>query len=360
MEQKNRRKKNFVLKKPFVVEKSCNFTNSFQTGIKKSILSDMNGFQERLLALISEFERAGRVICESEEVSRLDLDTLRRKMRRLYDFIISAEIEPMVEKVEIIPQSAPEIVQLEEPVQPLEKSPVGEQENKTPIYSDKTAFCENKTAFEQEQNAVLETPEKEVVIQEKEPEEQVKETEPEKQETPVEEEKQEIVVEQLLQPVEIESKINAEVALPKEPAQEEQPPEQEPQKPEEEKHESKSSVLSYLHNNIMRDSEPKSKRETSTLDLFSEKPTSIAEQFENQTRSDLRTAIGVSEKFMFINDLFSGNLKEYTDFINRLNSLTSWEMSKEVIEETKHKRKWASSSLAFTTLEDLIHRRFTK
>lgn len=346
MEQKNRRKKNFVLKNPFVVEKSCNFTNSFQTGIKKSILSDMNGFQERLLALISEFERAGRVICESEEVSRLDLDTLRRKMRRLYDFIISAEIEPMTEKVEIIPQSAPEIVQLEEPVQPLEKSPVGEQEN--------------KTAFEQEQNAVLENLETEVVIQEKEPEEQVKETEPEKQETPVEEEKQEIVVEQLLQPVEIESKINAEVALPKEPAQEEQPPEQEPQKPEEEKHESKSSVLSYLHNNIMRDSEPKSKRETSTLDLFSEKPTSIAEQFENQTRSDLRTAIGVSEKFMFINDLFSGNLKEYTDFINRLNSLTSWEMSKEVIEETKHKRKWASSSLAFTTLEDLIHRRFTK
>ena len=341
------------MKNPLVVEKSCNFTNSFQTGIKKSILSDMNGFQERLLALISEFERAGRVICESEEVSRLDLDTLRRKMRRMYDFIISADIEPVAEKTERIAQSAPEIEQVEALVQPLEATLVGEAENKTPI-------CENKTAFEQEQNAVLENPEKEVVAQEQEYSEQVIDAEPEKEETPLEEAEKEIVAEQVLKSVEIESKINTEVALPKEPVQEEQPPRQEPQTPSEEKHESKSSVLSYLHNNIMRDSEPKSKRETSTLDLFSEKPTSIAEQFENQTRSDLRTAIGVSEKFMFINDLFSGNLKEYSDFINRLNSLTSWELSKEVIEEIKRKRKWASSSLAFTTLEDLIHRRFTK
>ena len=348
------------MKNPLVVEKSCNFTNSFQTGIKKSILSDMNGFQERLLALISEFERAGRVICESEEVSRLDLDTLRRKMRRMYDFIISADIEPVAEKTERIAQSAPEIEQVEALVQPLEATLVGEAENKTPIYSDKTPICENKTAFEQEQNAVLENPEKEVVAQEQEYSEQVIDAEPEKEETPLEEAEKEIVAEQVLKSVEIESKINTEVALPKEPVQEEQPPKQEPQTPSEEKHESKSSVLSYLHNNIMRDSEPKSKRETSTLDLFSEKPTSIAEQFENQTRSDLRTAIGVSEKFMFINDLFSGNLKEYTDFINRLNSLTSWELSKEVIEEIKRKRKWASSSLAFTTLEDLIHRRFTK
>ena len=116
----------------------------------------MNGFQERLLALISEFERAGRVICESEEVSRLDLDTLRRKMRRMYDFIISADIEPVAEKTERIAQSAPEIEQVEALVQPLEATLVGEAENKTPIYSDKTPICENKTAFEQEQNAVLE------------------------------------------------------------------------------------------------------------------------------------------------------------------------------------------------------------
>lgn len=135
------------MKNPLVVEKSCNFTNSFQTGIKKSILSDMNGFQERLLALISEFERAGRVICESEEVSRLDLDTLRRKMRRMYDFIISADIEPVAEKTERIAQSAPEIEQVEALVQPLEATLVGEAENKTPIYSDKTPFHLGETAF---------------------------------------------------------------------------------------------------------------------------------------------------------------------------------------------------------------------
>ena len=110
----------------------------------------------------------------------------------------------------------------------------------------------------------------------------------------------------------------------------------------------------------MKESEEKPKVVNSTLDLFSEKPTSIAERFENRNRSDLRTAIGVSEKFLFINDLFSGNLKEYTDFINKLNDITTWDMSKLVIEEMKQTKKWVSSSLAYSTLEDLIHKRFMK
>ena len=110
----------------------------------------------------------------------------------------------------------------------------------------------------------------------------------------------------------------------------------------------------------MKEGEEKPKVVNSTLDLFSEKPTSIAERFENRNRSDLRTAIGVSEKFLFINDLFSGNLKEYTDFINKLNDITTWDMSKLVIEDMKQKKRWVSSSLAYSTLEDLIHKRFMK
>ena len=111
----------------------------------------------------------------------------------------------------------------------------------------------------------------------------------------------------------------------------------------------------------MKDNEPKpaKKEEYTTLDLFKSQP-SIAEAFENKNRSDLRTAIGVSEKFMFINDLFSGDLKAYTNFINMLNDATSVELSLTVIEENRIKRKWIKDSLAYTTLESLVQKRFKK
>ena len=155
--------------------------------------------------------------------------------------------------------------------------------------------------------------------------------------------------------------VEPEVVTTEESEEEKEVEEEKPEAKEEESKDSHSSVLSYLHHNIMREGEEKPKPHVgSTLDLFAEKTPSIAERFESRTRSDLRTAIGVSEKFMFINDLFSGNLKEYTDFINKLNDLTTWDMSKLVIEETRQKKKWAAASLAYTTLQDLIHKRFEK
>ena len=50
----------------------------------------MNGFQEELHALTQEFQRACERVCSSEEVSQLDVDVLRRKMRKMYDFLLSA------------------------------------------------------------------------------------------------------------------------------------------------------------------------------------------------------------------------------------------------------------------------------
>ncbi len=313
----------------------------------------MNDFQKKLQVLVSEFERAGRKVYSSEKLSRLDIDVLEDKIKRMYDFLISSDFE-QVEKTE-------EPIKVEEA--PIEKI---------------TTEIKVEKVVEEEKPAQIE-----IVTEEKEIEEateQVVETSSQQEEIVTPEIKQEeklveqviietpqAVVEPIVEKEEIIAKVQTEIVI-----EEEEKPAAEPVKettnttiaePEAEKEEPKparSSVLSYLHNNIMRDGEEKPKQEATTLDLFSEKPTSIAERFENRTRSDLRTAIGVSEKFLFINDLFSGNLKEYTDFINQLNDLTSWDMSKLVIEETKQKRKWASSSLAYTTLEDLIHRRFTK
>lgn len=298
----------------------------------------MNGFQEKLSALLSEFERAGRRVCGSERVSRLDVDVLGEKMRQIYDFLLSSDWNEIEEVKHVLPVSEELTI---ERVETKAEKPA----NETPIRRNETA--EEKIEMPKEFAETPFSPEPEQVIENENKE--TKEKEEEKK--PLKEEPKQVEV----------VSVEPEVVTTEESEEEKEVEEEKPEAKEEESKDSHSSVLSYLHHNIMREGEEKPKPQVgSTLDLFAEKTPSIAERFESRTRSDLRTAIGVSEKFMFINDLFSGNLKEYTDFINKLNDLTTWDMSKLVIEETRQKKKWAAASLAYTTLQDLIHKRFEK
>ncbi len=293
-------------------EKSSNFTTNFLLKKLKTNYIDMNNFQEKLLSLSDGMKRASDRVCQSETVSQLDIDVLRQKMREMYDFLLSAdyletknEVKQEEEKVEIVEEEIKE--EIKEEVKEIE--------------------LEIEAELEQEEEKIEEIEEEESIVEEQEP---VKEEEP-------------IVEEVKVVEKEIEFEIEPE-------------PEVKPEAPK------TSSVLDYLHNNIMKDGDSKhttKEKVDTTLDLFKSQP-SIAESFENKTRSDLRTAIGVGEKFMFINDLFSGDLTAYTHFINMLNEASSLEMSMIIIEENKNKRKWLKNSLAYSTLENLVEKRFRK
>lgn len=305
----------------------------------------MTDFQKRLQVFVSEFETAGNKVCLSKEVSQLDVDVLMGKLRKMYDFLLSTDLNKT--ESTIIETKAEDDVCQQQPI--VEQPKVVETEIKVEQPEIKASEPVIEKLAEKELETVIEQP----IVKEEVVAEHIEEPA--------------IVVEE---PVVVQSVVAEPiVAEPvQEPVEEQQPQESEPvviqveQEPLEKEtpKSAQTSVLSYLHNNIMKENDEKPKVVNSTLDLFSEKPTSIAERFENRNRSDLRTAIGVSEKFLFINDLFSGNLKEYTDFINRLNDITTWDMSKLVIEEMKQKKRWVSSSLAYSTLEDLIHKRFLK
>lgn len=298
----------------------------------------MNGFQEKLSALLSEFERAGRRVCGSERVSRLDVDVLGEKMRQMYDLLLSSDWNEIEEVKHVLPVSEELTIERVETRAEKPATETPKRRNETVEEKIETPKEFTETPFSSEPEQVIENEDKET-----------KEKEEEKK--PLKEEPKQVEV----------VSVEPEVVTTEEGEEEKEVEEEKLETKEEESKDSHSSVLSYLHHNIMREGEEKPKPQVgSTLDLFAEKTPSIAERFESRTRSDLRTAIGVSEKFMFINDLFSGNLKEYTDFINKLNNLTTWDMSKLVIEETRQKKKWAAASLAYTTLQDLIHKRFEK
>ena len=306
-------------------EKSSNFTTNFL--LKKIITNntDMNIFQEKLLSMSDSMKRASDRVCQCETVSQLDIDVLRQKMREMYDFLLSAdyaetqnEVKQVKEKTVVELSEIPPVIEIEQEAEKVEIEIVEEEKEEI-----KEIELELETELEQE----------EIVEQGEEKIEEEKEI----KEEPVKEES--IVKKEEVKVVEKEIEFDIEPEAPK-----------------------TSSVLDYLHNNIMKDGETKSsakKEEYTTLDLFKSQP-SIAESFENKTRSDLRTAIGVGEKFMFINDLFSGDLTAYTHFINMLNEASSLEMSMIIIEENRNKRKWLKNSLAYSTLENLVEKRFKK
>lgn len=106
------------------------------------------------------------------------------------------------------------------------------------------------------------------------------------------------------------------------------------------------------------------------IDLFaSEEPTfsiklkNAREQtFGPKVPSDridnLKTAISINEKFMFINELFEGNLREYNETIETLNGFKTMDQAADFLDLLRKKNFWNTGSNAFKKLQDLVERRF--
>lgn len=108
-----------------------------------------------------------------------------------------------------------------------------------------------------------------------------------------------------------------------------------------------------------------------TIDLFSQDaPESLGEKLApNQDHSiaarmqqspikDLREAIGINEKFLFINELFKGNLNQYNKSIDELNAFESINGAFTCLIELKVQHQWDENGSAFKKLKELIERKY--
>lgn len=73
---------------------------------------------------------------------------------------------------------------------------------------------------------------------------------------------------------------------------------------------------------------------------------------------DLKSTIGINEKFLFINELFKGNMKEYTDTILALSDVENMTAAHVILDPLKAKYAWREDSTAHLTLIDFLQRRF--
>lgn len=128
-----------------------------------------------------------------------------------------------------------------------------------------------------------------------------------------------------------------------------------------------------------RDAEPKKEAEkiktpqnrATPLDLFAEDAApSIADHLQQQSDKsvgakigrqpieEIRTAIGINDKFLFINELFSGSLENYNKMLDELNDFKSFNGASTYLIELKVVNQWDGNSEAWRKLVGLIERKF--
>jgi len=107
----------------------------------------------------------------------------------------------------------------------------------------------------------------------------------------------------------------------------------------------------------------------STIDLFTA-PKTIADIFQNNTDdsfaarmqknpiNDIKSAIGINEKFLFINTIFDGEISLYNKAIERLNELPDFYLALHFIDELKANYEKETNRDSFVKLMEIVKRKY--
>lgn len=117
-----------------------------------------------------------------------------------------------------------------------------------------------------------------------------------------------------------------------------------------------TSVKTLFAEEILEDKASKKVPEKEKKKESSDK--SVADKLQKKPIIDIKTAIGINEKFQFINELFESNAQEYNIAINQLNICNSFSEAEAYIKSLKEIYKWKDDSPVALSFTDLVERRF--
>ena len=86
----------------------------------------------------------------------------------------------------------------------------------------------------------------------------------------------------------------------------------------------------------------------------------MAAHLQRKPIDNLKTAIGINDKFLFVNELFNGSMEKYNKSVTALNEFKTLLGAKTYMSELQIELQWNSDSEAYVKLEDLVERRFLK
>jgi hypothetical protein len=86
----------------------------------------------------------------------------------------------------------------------------------------------------------------------------------------------------------------------------------------------------------------------------------FVEQMEQKKIVNLKNAIGINDKFIIMNELFEGNMKEYDEAINKLNNFATFEQAADYLNQLQFDKTWNENLPSLAKLNSFVSRRFIK
>jgi len=84
----------------------------------------------------------------------------------------------------------------------------------------------------------------------------------------------------------------------------------------------------------------------------------LAERLHHKPITDLKAAIGINEKFLFVNQLFEGNLQNYSAAVEKINSMNDLIAAKQVAADLAGQMNWDDDNEHVKNFMELLERRF--
>lgn len=85
---------------------------------------------------------------------------------------------------------------------------------------------------------------------------------------------------------------------------------------------------------------------------------SIAAKMQKEKINDLKLAIGLNDKFLFINELFNGDMQAYSEAIEKINQQNSFEETRIILDDLNKKYNWNTQQDTYEKLLSLVERKF--
>ena len=85
---------------------------------------------------------------------------------------------------------------------------------------------------------------------------------------------------------------------------------------------------------------------------------SLNAKYQHTPVNDLKTAIGLNDKFLLVNELFGGSMEKYNKSIDNLNDLKTLNGAMIYLNELKVELQWNSSNEAYKKLWALVAQKF--
>ncbi|MEO8086588.1 MAG: hypothetical protein ABI763_07200 [Bacteroidota bacterium] len=85
----------------------------------------------------------------------------------------------------------------------------------------------------------------------------------------------------------------------------------------------------------------------------------LGDKLHHKPIADLKAAIGINEKFLFVNQLFEGNLQHYSSSVERINSTADLNGAKQIAADLAGQLNWDDKNEHVQHFMELVERRFS-